>query len=197
MFIVENLLTPETADSIEQSLLQLPWYFQTATSDLTGLGNAFQRSGPNIIESPYLVNLLGCHDHGTSAEDIKPFVCIIKQLEEYTGRSFLDRIQRVKANLYLKRVDYPNECYQLPHVDMWDHTKRSADPGEIFLYYADDSDGDTFFFNEGFGSKEYTVLTRSAPRKGKGILFDNSMVHASSPPRVHERRMTLNFVFTK
>lgn len=197
MIVYDDLLSPEVADSIEQSLLQLPWYFQSVTSDLTGLGNAYQRSDPNIIESPYLVNLLGCHDHGTSANDIKPFICIIKELEERTGRSFLPRVQRIKANLYLKRIDYPNDCYQLPHVDMWDASKRCADPGEIFLYYADDSDGDTFFFNEEFGSKEYTVSSRSAPRKGKGVLFDNTQVHASSPPRMFEKRITLNFVFAK
>ena len=80
---------------------------------------------------------------------------------------------------------------------MWDHKNGYADPGEIFLYYANESDGDTFFFNENFGAKEYTVLKRSSPKKGKGVLFDNSIVHASSPPRLHERRMTLNFVFAK
>ena len=77
------------------------------------------------------------------------------------------------------------------------HEHGVADAGEIFLYYVDDSDGDTFFFNEKFGASEYTVMNRYSPKKGKGVLFDNSIVHASSPPRLHERRMTLNFVFKK
>ena len=196
MLTIENHLTKEMADFVEQSMLELPWYFETATSDFSELGD-FQQNISNVIETPYFVNLLGCHNHGTSANDIKPFVPIIRKLEDNTGRQFLSRIQRIKANLYPKRVDYPNDCYQIPHVDMWDHEHQCADSGEIFLYYADDSDGDTYFFNEKFGSDQYSVSKRSTPKKGKGVLFDNSMVHASSPPRLHERRMTLNFVFTK
>ena len=196
MLVIENHLSKETADHIEDCMLQLPFYYQEATSDFSELGD-FQRNVPNVIETPYMVNLLGCHNHGTSANDVRYFIPIIKKLEENTGRSFLPRIQRIKANLYIKRVDYPNDCYQIPHVDMWNHEAGHPDAGEIFLYYADDSDGDTFFFNENFGAKEYTVLKRSSPKKGKGVLFDNSIVHASSPPRLHERRMTLNFVFAK
>jgi hypothetical protein len=196
MKIFENFLDKEKANHIESCLLDLPWYFQNATSDFSEIPD-FQRNVPNVIETPYFVNLLGCHNHGTSASDIKPFISIIQQLEKTTGRPFLKRIQRVKANLYPKRVDYPDNCYQLPHVDMWDAKTSTPDNGEIFLYYADDSDGDTFFFNEKFGSSKYSISKKSSPIKGKGVLFDNSMVHASSPPRYHERRMTLNFVFGK
>jgi len=196
MLVIENHLSKEMADHVEDCMLQLPFYYQDATSDFSTLGD-FQHNIPNVIETPYFVNLLGCQNHGTSANDVRYFIPIIKKLEENTGRSFLPRIQRIKANLYPKRIDYPNDCYQIPHVDMWDHEHRAADAGEIFLYYVDESDGDTFFFNENFGSSEYTILRRSSPKKGKGVLFDNSIVHASSPPRLHERRMTLNFVFKK
>ena len=196
MLVIENHLSKEMADFVEQSMLELPWYFQQATSDFSSLGS-FQKDIPNVVETPYFVNMLGCHNHGTSANDIKPFVSVIKKLEENTGRTFLDRILRVKANFYPKHLGYPTDCYQIPHVDMWDHEKQCPDAGEIFLYYADDSDGDTFFFNEKFGSPQYSVYKRYTPRKGKGILFDNSMVHASSPPDYHDRRMTLNFVFKK
>ena len=196
MLTIENHLTKEMSDYVEDCLIGLPFYYQDATSDFSELGD-FQKNLRNVIETPYFVNMLGCHNHGTSADDVKYFVPIIKKLEENTGRPFLKRIQRIKANLYLKREDYPDNCYQIPHVDMWNHETRTADPGEIFLYYVDDSDGDTFFFNERFGSSQYTVMKRSSPKKGKGVLFDNSVVHASSPPRVHKRRMTLNFVFAK
>ncbi len=196
MKIFENFLDNEKSNHIEECALALPWYFSNATSDFSTL-DGYKHTDTFVEETPYFVNMLGCHNHGTSANDIKPFVSIIKQLEETTGRSFLKRIIRVKANLYTKQADYPDYCYQLPHVDMWDAKTNTPDPGEIFLYYVDDSDGDTFFFNENFGANEYTIYKRSPPVKGKGVLFDNSMVHASSPPRRHERRITLNFVFAK
>jgi len=196
MKIFDKLLDNTMAEHIESCLLNLPWYYETSTSDFTDIPD-FQRNVPNVLETPYMVNMLGCHSHDTSANDIKPFIPIIQKLEENTGRSFLKRIQRIKANLYLKRVNYPDNYYQLPHVDMWNADTNTPDPGEIFLYYADDSDGDTFFFNEKFGANKYTVFNRSSPVKGKGVLFDNSLVHASSPPRIHERRLTLNFVFRR
>ena len=196
MLVIENHLTKEMADFVEDSLLGLPFYFQTATSDFSELGD-FQKNIPNVIETPYFVNLLGCQNHGTSANDVRYFIPIIKKLEENTGRPFLSRIQRIKANLYPRRQGYPDDCYQIPHVDMWDHENGVPDAGETFLYYVNDSDGDTFFFNESFGSPKYSVLRRYTPKKGKGVLFDNGIVHASSPPRISECRMTLNFVFTK
>lgn len=196
MLVIENHLSKEMADFVEQSALELPWYWQESTSDFSSLGD-FQKDVPHVIETPYFVNLLGCHNHGTSSNDVRPFIPIIRKLEENTGREFLSRIQRIKVNLYPKRINYPEGCYQLPHVDMWNHETRCPDSGEIFLYYVDDSDGDTFFFNERFGANEYTIMRRSTPKKGKGVLFDNSIVHASSPPKIHERRMTVNFVFAK
>jgi len=196
MKIFDKLLDDTMSEHIESCLLNLPWYYETSTSDFSDISD-FQRNVPNVLETPYMVNMLGCHPHGTSASDIKPFITIIQKLEETTGRPFLNRIQRIKANLYLKRVDYPDNHYQLPHVDMWNADTNTPDPGEIFLYYGDDSDGDTFFFIEEFGAREYTTFKQSSPKRGKGVLFDNSLVHASSPPRINERRMTLNFVFRR
>jgi hypothetical protein len=194
--IFEKFLDDVKSRNIEECALNLPWYFSNATSDFSTL-EGYKQTDPSIVETPYFVNLLGCHNHGTSADDVKPFVPIIKELERVTNRPFLKRIIRIKANLYPKRVDYPDNCYQLPHIDMWDAKTNSADPGEIFLYYANDCDGDTFFFNENFGADKYTIMKTSTPQRGKGVLFDNSTVHASSPPKTSEYRITLNFVFAK
>lgn len=195
MEVFANFLSKELEDSIEQSAFNLPWYFSKHTSELDSLSDYHKI--PNTLDTPYFVNLLGCHDHGTSADDVRLFVPIIRKLEEKSGRSFLPRIQRIKANFYPRRVDYPEGFYHEPHVDMWDEENKCADEGEIFLYYPNDSDGHTYFFKEPFGAKEYTVANAFYPIKGMGVLFDNSNVHASSPPRVSEHRITLNFVFKK
>ena len=73
MLVIENHLTKEMADFVEDSLLGLPFYFQTATSDFSELGD-FQKNIPNVIETPYFVNLLGCQNHGTSANDVRYFI---------------------------------------------------------------------------------------------------------------------------
>jgi hypothetical protein len=200
MQIFENFIDRPTADKIEEGILSIPWYFQSSTADYSTLGKgdgSFQRDLPYMKETLFFVNLVGCESHGTTTQDAKHFVPIIKKLEEVTGRSFFDRIIRIKADLYVQCADYPEDHYHQPHIDMWNEVTHKPDDAEIFLYYADDSDGDTFFFKEAFGADKYTTTHRSKPVKGKGVLFSNDIVHSSSPPVNHVRRMTVNFVFSK
>ena len=198
MQIFENFIEKPLADKLEENILSIPWYFQSKTADYSTLGKgdgSFQRDLPHMKETLFFVNLVGCEEHGTTAQDARHFVPIIQRLEQETGRSFMDRIIRIKADLYVQCADYPPDHYHQPHIDMWNEVEQRPDDGEIFLYYVDDSDGDTFFFKEPFGAKEYTTTYRSNPIKGKGVLFDNHTVHSSSPPVNHVRRMTVNFVF--
>ena len=195
MQFFENLFNAEEVGRFNKAALNLPWYYNQATNDFTGMSNEENMVHNNIKESPYFVNLLGCEKHGNSHEDIRPFVPILQQLEKTTKRNFIDRIIRVKANFYVKDPNYPENHYHSPHIDMWDDKKDKADAGEIFLYYVNDSDGDTFFFNEPFKSKEYSIKKRATPKAGTGILFENSLVHASSSPRISEYRVNINFVF--
>ena len=103
----------------------------------------------------------------------------------------------MKANMYLKQPDYPTGYHHTPHVDVYDEKTDTIGEGEIFLYYVDCSDGPTYMFNERFPSSSVTKSAFTNPEKGKGILFDLQNQHASSPPRFHDRRITLNFVFRK
>ena len=200
MQIFENFIERSIADKLEEGILSIPWYYQSSTADYSSLGKgdgSFQRDLPYMKETLFFVNMIGCENHGSTREDARHFVPIIRKLEQVTGRSFADRIIRIKADLYVQCADYPPDHYHQPHIDMWDEVHKKPDDAEIFLYYADDSDGDTFFFKEEFGADKYTTTHRSKPVKGKGVLFDNTIVHSSSPPVNHVRRMTVNFVFSK
>lgn len=189
MQLFEKFLTKEQEDAIERAMLQLPWYFTTIEDDMNDISD----------NTPvYFVNLIGCSPHGTTADDIKPFVPILQRLEELTGREYMNRICRVKANLYTKRPDLREGHYHKPHLDFYNNDTKLGDEGEVFLYYANDSDGDTFFFEEKRIDTENPTLIRRVPhRKGTALLFDNRTLHASSSPRVTEYRVNINFVFKK
>lgn len=80
--------------------------------------------------------------------------------------------------------------YHGPHVDdNIDH--------KVFIYYINDSDGDTYLFNERYGENpgRFTVSTRINPEMGKGICFDGSIYHASSSPNKNMSRLVLNINF--
>jgi hypothetical protein len=96
---------------------------------------------------------------------------------------------RIKANI-LNKTDKQDHIHP-PHVDM-------TIPHMVFLYYVNNSDGDTVFFNEKYSSEETPILTvnnRITPKSGAAIVFDGLTYHASSSPINAEERIVLNIDF--
>lgn len=102
-----------------------------------------------------------------------------------------DGITRMKLNWLPRSANGLSDIPHLPHVD-------STDKHKVFLYYVNDSDGDTVFFNELFdGTKkdQFTESQRVSPEAGKGVVFDGHIYHASSSPIASEYRCILNVDF--
>ena len=195
MLVIDNLFNKEHQDLIETSALRIPWFFQDNTCDFSYIPN-YTKSISGAKETPFFVNMM-VDDFHVQSEYYKYFAPIVVALEKRTGKSYRNRLFRMKANMYLKQPDYPEGFFHTPHVDVYDEKTDTIGEGEIFLYYVDKSDGPTYMFNERFPSKQVTKRTSISPDRGKGVLFDLQTQHASSPPRIHERRVTLNFVFSK
>ena len=195
MQVIDHLFTKDTLDLIETSALRIPWFFQDNTCDFSYIPS-YPKSIPGVKETPFFVNMM-VDDFQVQSEYYKYFAPIVVALEKRTGKSYRNRLFRMKANMYLKQPDYPGNCFHTPHVDVYDEKTDTIGEGEIFLFYVDKSDGPTYMFNERFPSETVTKRTTVTPERGKGVLFDLQTLHASSPPRFHERRITLNFVFTK
>jgi len=195
MKVIDNLFAKEHQDLIETSALRIPWFFQDNTCDFSYISN-YPKQIDGVKETPFFVNML-YDDFQSQSEYFKYFAPIVGALERHMKRPYMKRLFRMKANMYLKQPDYPDFHFHTPHVDVYDEKTDTIGDGEIFLYYVDDSDGPTYMFNERFPTDNVTKSGFVAPEKGKGVLFDLQTLHASSPPRFHERRMTLNFVFTK
>jgi hypothetical protein len=110
-------------------------------------------------------------------------------LEEKTG-IVIDGIERIKVNMLLKARGNL-DGYNTPHIDVPDANFKSL------LYYVNDSDGDTFVFNESFQhKKELTIRKRVSPSKGRAVVFDSNIWHASSNPRQNANRIVLSLVFS-
>jgi hypothetical protein len=72
-----------------------------------------------------------------------------------------------------------------PHVDF-------LTPHFVCLFYINDSDGDTVFFNE---QKE--EIKRVSPKKGRMVVFNGDILHAGSTPSKNVRMfINYNFRFT-
>ena len=89
------------------------------------------------------------------------------------------------------KSDMPDDKYNTPHIDVPDANFKSL------LYYVNDSDGDTFVFNETFHDrKDLTIRKRVSPKKGRAVVIDSNTWHASSNPRNHANRIVLNLIFS-
>jgi len=83
---------------------------------------------------------------------------------------------------YGMHIPTPAPEHNNPHIDF-------NVPHTTALYYLNDSDGDTFFFgNDG------SIINRVTPKKGRAVVFNGSIKHASSVP-TKDPRIVLNLNF--
>lgn len=90
--------------------------------------------------------------------------------------------------------------YHNPHVDFYL-------PHYNALYYVNDSDGDSFIFNETYDEvsleqsveytreKKFTVARQVSPKKGRMVGFDGRHYHASMHPTQSSHRIAIAFSF--
>jgi len=99
-------------------------------------------------------------------------------------------ILKCKFNLLLKSND---SNYHYPHAD----TDNFDDEVKSAIYYLNNSDGDTYLFNQfaPHNTDNVDVYKTFAPKKGSILMFDSRRLHSSSSPVIADRRMVLNIVF--
>ena len=107
-------------------------------------------------------------------------------------KSFLniDYICRIKCNLNTILYNYNKDSIQIPHKDTNDDWKPFEDCVYSLLYYVNDSDGDTVFYDD--NEKE---IFRSTPKKGKAVLFKSKILHAACNPITTNKRIVINTIF--
>ncbi len=106
----------------------------------------------------------------------------------------MDELHRIQINLLYRNTDplYKEGMWTTAHIDEdKDHT--------VLLYYVNDSDGDTFLFNEKRNEEfsEFTELVRVTPKAGSALLFNGQHFHSASNPINSIKRLAINFNFTE
>jgi len=171
MEIVENIL-PETIQTfiedfcLDQNFL---WTFlkDTAYSDKSD----YPSFGHMAID--------GFHPVSSMASIFEVPITMINE----TFKLDRKKLFRERFGLYMPLSNRP--VHNNPHVDLDDKSHT------VVLYYVNDSDGDTFFFDENMN-----IEKRITPKRGKAVMFDGSIFHASSMPS-KKPRITLNLNYLK
>jgi Rps23 Pro-64 3,4-dihydroxylase Tpa1-like proline 4-hydroxylase len=102
--------------------------------------------------------------------------------EKETGIK-IKAIDRVKANLTTR--------YNMTTKDKLDAVHKDHDDKNFLslVYYVNDSDGDTIFYDEN-GNIEHNVT----PQANSLVYFKSNISHAGMFPRLNKRKIVINFV---
>ena len=107
------------------------------------------------------------------------------------GKLSFVEVARIKVNLMHRQKCSKKVFFNPPHVDVIDeYLKNFPDLFPVVcLYYLQDSDGDTFFFDN---KEDLNIIERVTPKAGRMVMFDNDIYHASSPPQKSNARFVIN-----
>ena len=157
-------------DQIESFLLSqdFPWFFiqksSGASEKVEGFSDTVQFEHHFIREkiiSPGLDPLMKMMDWDKVVE----------------GTKISPYVFRIKSNLLLQTQSTSNT----PHIDY-------PIPHTVLLYYVNDSDGVTSFYD-----KSFNIIDTVQPKKGRIVVFDGLTYHSSTPPRINSHRCVINF----
>jgi Rps23 Pro-64 3,4-dihydroxylase Tpa1-like proline 4-hydroxylase len=177
MKIIENCVSQYQADEIESIFLDkfTSWWYAPTT-----LGHEHA----SVAQPVYDTFQLEHHIMENGRYD-SPYTQMILNL---SNKIFSDlsihvlNYRRIKVNQLLKNnaTDYKHHP---PHVD------DTADNMISLIYYVNDSDGPTYFFD-----KDRNCLNKIHPKKNQCVVFASNMLHASSSPNIFDRRLVINYV---
>jgi hypothetical protein len=98
---------------------------------------------------------------------------------------------RAKVNVTMPDPRFDAYTSQVPHIDL-KYDDGNELPHVVFLYYINDSDGPTYFYN-----KELKVISSVPPSMGTCVMFDGGTLHAGSNPNLTPFRYALNINIRK
>ena len=179
IFVIDDVINKNYQDSIEKTLFSntFPWFFhKDITFDIElknyGFGHTMINEDGQIISSYYNFFL----------------PLIFSALDKVNLK--LKNVIKCRTFLQLPRPD--KKPHNFPHVDLsYDHL--------VFLYYVNDTDGDTILFKEKRDKNiifdenyKFNIFKRISPKKGRGLIFNGNTYHSSSNP-TNNPRCIINF----
>jgi len=159
---------------------EFPWYYLSHASKQAG-----SALPDNAVESFAMVHTLySKHDNAHSFQ-LKNFSPLLGKIEQ----DFNLEIIRVRCGMKTHKKDFTDQNYNLPHVDF-------KFPHWSMVYYVNDTDGDTWMFDQVYvndpETTEFTVKQRITPKPNRLLLFPGLQYHTASNPINKDSRIIIN-----
>lgn len=174
ILIIDDVVDKDTQDLIEKSIFsaETQWTFgRTVYSHSDPLLNIeAQKHSMNFTKSLFRL------DDRFSVNDINVYT---KPLDNLNIKKL------ITSRIQLQLPVITDKTYGLPHVD----GVRDS-PYMVAVYYVNESDGDTVFFEETIKeiapdniNHKMTIYKTVEPKKGRLIVFNGDIYHASGKPK--------------
>lgn len=188
ILVLDDVMSEEYCKSLENLPYWLKFYYTDSTSYPTEQFPVVY-TDENVLDIGQLTAPLYINGEykDTCYDLITPLLYVIKQkLTEIK----LNHEVRIKYNILVRNPESTPANYNTPHHD-------AVSNAYSMVYYCNDSDGDTFLFNEFYDGKnpdKLTIAQRVTPKKNRCVIFESNRMHASSSPIYSKDRRIINFV---
>jgi hypothetical protein len=118
---------------------------------------------------------------------------IIKNLIEYVEDYDINSYDIINCRTFMQLPLKHVSC-EYTHNHKHNDVDSTVSGVISFLYYVKDSDGDTLFFGKNMNDE---ISIRVKPKKGRVVLFDSHIYHASVDPHYDNKRIIINFILKK
>jgi hypothetical protein len=190
--LIENLMPVAFQNTVEKILLgdEFPLYINKETVLFEqGKDNYGIYYDKNSKDCPQFTHAVVRNGHQSSE-----YWSVLRPILYQAIASFNVELEIVRCKV---NVNFPSKSmldneYYPPHQDTEDAEQC------VGIYYVNDSDGDTLFFEtpeQNIIDGEFKVIKQITPKKGSFVLFPSNTVHAGSPPKLSDLRCVINFNF--
>jgi len=193
--IIPNIINKKQQNYLNKIIQDnnFPWYYYDNV--IEGRNNNYKKY-KNITETYAWIHTLFFLPKGINSDYFDDFKIILSAFEK-KEKVKIQELLRIRIRRTMQHSNHDLEKYNYPHVDIKDETNYKS-----LIYYVEDSDGDTFFFDKTyqkgdptFLDKGYKTLKRVSPKQGKAIYFDGNIYHSGNNPVKYDKRTVINFDF--
>lgn len=185
-YIVDtDFLTKEELDDVLKQISQAPFRFDPVGTIGASDDGIVGIRGDRFFDR--LIMVSGSNDLNTP-DQLRPMAKgLVEKFCAKHGFKLLD-IYRTRTNMTFTSLD---DRPTIPHVDL-----RGKHKHYIFLFFANDSDGDTVMFDLKSDGKHHTEdelveKKRFSPSAGAAAIFDGDYFHTWEHPKRHDYRLSM------
>lgn len=185
--VIDNFLSDEDYSYVKQVVLSpnLPWVYgeKVSCGDWDhGITNPEAKETFGINRDIFNYGI----DYKDPPEILQCFRPVLRKINQINGGDC--QLLRLRLSMKFFKHGFNDGDYNLPHIDY-------AFPHKSLILYMNDTDGDTYMFNEKFEGeylKTFTVKERISPKENRALVFDGLQYHTASNPLYHDTRVIIN-----